>query len=148
MSKKSSEDFDVIDDEEMLNAIVAESKAKTLVVMENGLKAYLKIMGKKGTFKGWVAHDYPENVTLDSRLNIPYNDWELVWNKITGEYSAQKRGLFSSFLTAKGIKTRRKLVRKKSGSKKRRNRKYRKQSRKARKARKSRKSRKSRKARK
>ena len=139
MSKKSSEDFDVIDDEEMLNAIVAESKAKTLVVMEDGLKAYLKIMGKKGTFKGWVAHDYPENVTLDSRLNIPYNDWELVWNKITGEYSAQKRGLFSSFLTAKGIKTRRKLPRKKSGSKKLR---------KARKLRKSRKSRKSRKPRK
>jgi len=142
MSKKSSEDFDVIDDEEMLNAIVAESKAKTLLVMEDGLKAYLKIMGKKATFKGWVAHDYPENVTLDSRLTIPYNDWELVWNKITGEYSPQKRGLFSSFLTAKGIKTRRKLVRKKSGSKKRGHRKYRKQSRKARKARKSRKARK------
>ena len=139
MSKKSPDDFDVIDDEEMLNAIVAESKAKTLVAMENGLKAYLKIMGKKATFKGWIAHDYPENIRVDTRLTIPYNDWELVWNKITGEYSPQKRGLFSSFLTAKGIKTRRKLPRKKSGSKKLR---------KARKLRKSRKSRKSRKPRK
>lgn len=142
MSKKSPVDFDVIDDEEMLNAIVAESKAKTLLVMEDGLKAYLKIMGKKGTFKGWIAHDYPENVNLDSRLTIPYNDWELVWNKITGEYFPQKRGLFSSFLTAKGIKTRRKLIRKKNHSKKRGYRKYCKQSRKASKSRKARKTKK------
>ncbi len=136
MSKKSPRDFDVIDDEEMLNAIVAESKAKTLVTMENGLKAYLKIMGKKATFKGWIAHDYPENIRVDTRLTIPYNDWELVWNKITGEYSSQNRGLFSSFLTAKGIKTRGKLARKNTGSKKRGNRKYCKQSRKSKKARK------------
>lgn len=135
------DDEDVIDDEEILKAIVDESKAKTLVKMEEGLKAYLKIMGKKATFKGWVAHDYPENVTLDSRLTIPYNDWLLVWDNIT----SKKRGLFGSLLTARGNKTRRKLVRKKSLSKKRGHRKYRKQSRKPRKVRKVRKLGKSRK---
>ena len=117
MFKKSSQDFDPIDDQEILNAIVAESKAKGLIVMEDGLKVYLKSMGRNATFKGWIAHDYPENVTLDKRLTIPYNDWELVWNKITGE-AFKKRGIFNSLFTARGYKTRRRNFNKNLHSKK------------------------------
>ena len=41
---KKSQDFDIIDDEEMLRAIVEESKAQTILSMESGLKSYLKKM--------------------------------------------------------------------------------------------------------
>ena len=70
--------FYVIDDEEMLRAIVEESKAKTIMSMESGLKSYLKKMGKDSTFIGWISNDYPENVTIDKRYLIPNNEWELV----------------------------------------------------------------------
>ena len=102
---KNSADFEVIDDEEMLNAIVSESKAKTLVAMESGLKSYLKKMGKDATFKGWVAHDYPENTELDHRLKTPYNNWELVWTKVTSEYFSSKKNPFHSIFNAKGIRS-------------------------------------------
>ena len=102
MSKKSPE-FEVIDDEEMLKAVVAESKAKTLSIMESGLKSYLKKMGKDSTFKGWIAHDYPENIDVDKRLTSPYNDWELVWNKTTSEHFKSKKNILHNLLQAKGI---------------------------------------------
>ena len=101
---KKSHSFEVVDDEDILQAIVAESKAKTLSVMENGLKSYLKKMGKDSTFKGWVAHDYPENTMLDKRLETPYNNWQLVWDKVTGEYFSSKKNLFRSLFDARGIK--------------------------------------------
>ena len=103
--KYSDPEEDVIDDEETLNAIVAESKAKSLMMMETGLRSYLKSMGKQATYKGWIAHDYPENVTLDSRLTQEFNDWQAVWNKVTQEYKSSRRGMFRNlFNTASGIK--------------------------------------------
>lgn len=115
---KNSADFEVIDDEEMLNAIVAESKAKTLVAMESGLKSYLKKMGKDATFKGWVAHDYPENTELDHRLKTPYNNWELVWTKVTNEYFSSKKNPFHSLFNARGIRSTKRGKRKNKFNKK------------------------------
>ena len=116
--KYSDPEEDVIDDEEALNAIVAESKAKSLLTMETGLRSYLKSMGKQATYMGWIAHDYPENVTLDSRLTQEFNDWQAVWNKVTQEYQTSRRGMFRNlFNTASGIKKHSKATRRVTRSK-------------------------------
>jgi len=105
---KKSQDFDIIDDEEMLRAIVEESKAQTILSMESGLKSYLKKMGKDSTFIGWISHDYPENVTIDQRHLIPHNEWELVWNKVTQDYFKSNKGILATLFTARGLRKRRK----------------------------------------
>ena len=122
-TKYSDPDEDVIDDEEALNAIVAESKANSIMMMETELRSYLKSMGKQATYKGWIAHDYPENVTLDSRLTQEFNDWRAVWNKVTQENQTSRRGMFRNlFKTASGIhnhgKTRGKGSNKRRGKRK------------------------------
>lgn len=66
--------------------------------METHLKKYLQKFKKNDpellpSFKGWIAHYHPENVTLDDRLYIPNNPHELVWNNLTKESG---RGWFSN----------------------------------------------------
>ena len=41
---------------------------------------------------------------LDKRLETPYNNWQLVWDKVTGEYFSSKKNLFNSLFHARGIK--------------------------------------------
>ena len=99
-------DFEVvIDNPEILKAIVDESKTKTLSIMETGLKSYLKKTGKDSTFEGWIAHDYPENSDVDKRLTTPFNDWRLVWNKTYNEHFKSKTNPLFSLLHAKSIRS-------------------------------------------
>lgn len=127
MSKKeqAAMSFETLSDEEIAAAMVIESKIKTLEQMNTDLKNYLSKMGKDSTFKGWIAHVYPENVEIDERLKNPNSNWRTVWNS---EISRSKTIMFKFANIFAGLKNK-KLQRsnKKSRSSRKKSRKKRKQ---------------------
>ena len=46
-----------------LSLFVVEAKEAAINLMRNDLQKYLVNMGSQSTFKGWIAHICPENVT-------------------------------------------------------------------------------------
>ena len=112
------DDDDVIDDESRLRSMVLKSKAESTRLMEKDLKAYLNKMGRQATFKGWIAHDYPENVDIDQRITSDDSDWLNVWNKVYDAFIKKRRGFFGFRFTARGLKRKKKSRKKKSRKKK------------------------------
>ena len=73
-------EFINISDDEVAEAITAEIKEAALVIIRKDLVDYINKMGMESSFKGWIAHICPENVTVDKRLELPRSDWCLLWN--------------------------------------------------------------------
>ena len=68
-------------DESVENLKVNDSKERSLNMMKRDLNEYRKRMLNKATFKGWVAHICPENVTIDNRLEHEDSEWLKLWNE-------------------------------------------------------------------
>ena len=79
ISLEPMEEAEIEEPEE--NIKVNDSKEKSLNMMKRDLNDYRKRMGNKGTFKGWIAHICPENVTVDSRLEQEDSEWLKLWNE-------------------------------------------------------------------
>lgn len=81
-------------DESVENIKVNDSKEKSLTMMKRDLNEYRKRMLNKSTFKGWIAHICPENVTIDTRLEEEDSEWLKLWNessrKLTRKRSLQR----------------------------------------------------------
>lgn len=119
------DDDGVVDDESRLRSMVLKSKAESTRLMEKDLKSYLNKMGRQATFKGWIAHDYPENVDIDQRIISDDSDWVNVWNKVYDSFLKKRRGFFGFRFTARGLKRRSKERKGTKRVKKRRTKKYR-----------------------
>ena len=79
--------FTMISDDDIANLIVIEAKKAAIDLMQNDLWKYLVNMGTQSTFKGWIAHICPENVTIDKRLEMPKSEWHAIWNSGIEEYN-------------------------------------------------------------
>ena len=70
---------------------VEEGKEKSLAFMKRDLFDYRKRMGNKGTFKGWIANSYPENVKIDKRLEKQDSEFQKLWEESTRKLTRKKQ---------------------------------------------------------
>jgi len=68
-----------------------EGKEKSLAFMKRDLSDYRKRMGNKGTFKGWIANSYPENVKIDKKLEKQDNEFQKLWEDSTRKLTRKKQ---------------------------------------------------------
>ena len=80
-------EFIIISEDEIAKALVTEAKEAAITLMRNDLRRYLANMGIESTFKGWIAHICPENVTVDKRLEMPKSEWHAIWNSELLQYN-------------------------------------------------------------
>ena len=89
----NGDDFYLISDKEMrrieenqeideLNKKVRQSIIDSKKKMKDGLREYVKKMKNKSTYKGWIAHDYPENIKIDDRVKKDNSEWCKMWKDI------------------------------------------------------------------
>jgi len=74
------------------NIKVNDSKEKSINMMKRDLNEYRKRMLNKATFKGWIAHVCPENITIDKKLEEEESEWLKLWNE-SNKRLTRKRSL-------------------------------------------------------
>jgi hypothetical protein len=65
---------------------------KSINMMKRDLNEYRKRMLNKATFKGWIAHVCPENITIDKKLEEEESEWLKLWNE-SNKRLTRKRSL-------------------------------------------------------
>ena len=74
------------------NIKVNDNKEKSINMMKRDLNEYRKRMLNKATFKGWIAHVCPENITIDKKLEEEESEWLKLWNE-SNKRLTRKRSL-------------------------------------------------------
>ena len=91
----SLEPMEEVEIDEQEDNKVNDSKEKSINMMKRDLNEYRKRMLNKATFKGWIAHICPENITIDKRLEQEDSEWLKLWNessrKLTRKRSLQRQ---------------------------------------------------------
>ena len=78
-----------------------EGKEKSLILVKRDLSDYRKRMGNKGTFKGWIANSYPENVKMDKRFEKEDNEFHKLWDESTRKLTRKKQLKLKKMQTAR-----------------------------------------------
>ena len=90
ISLEPMDEFNI--DTETNNIKINEIKDKSISLMKRDLADYRKRMGNKATFKGWLSHIVPENITIDKRLENSDSEWKKIWEE-SSKRLTRKRSL-------------------------------------------------------